>query len=772
MKKIYISILLSLLICLQAVAQNTGKLVTLKQQKSLKKLASVYQSSASQNKKIAYQLAKQYNLDTLTISKDGTVRLLQGIDGLGRLKYLKTFNNTTSAATTRTNSLYQNGSLGVNIYGSGNNMTGKLAIWDGGKLLNTHQELTGRIINVDDATEPSLHATHVAGTMIAKGISANARGMAWGIKSLLAYDFDNDLPEMAIAAPNLLVSNHSYGGAAGWYYNSDVNPERWEWEGIIGQPEDYKFGFYDEDTRKWDQICYNAPYYLPVQAAGNSRTDNGPDVGEPYWGYKQGANELTLIGNRPSGISDNDGFDILTTTASAKNSLTVGAINGVITGVNQPSDIQMSTFSSWGPTDDGRIKPDLVAAGVSVRSSSNTSTTAYSTSSGTSMAAPNVSGSLILLQEYYAQLNAGNFMQSATLKGVALHTTNEAGTSPGPDYKYGWGLLNIEKAANVIKSNGTKAVIKELNLPQSGVFSQSFVSSGLEDVKATICWLDPPGSISPYGTLNSRSPKLVNDLDLVIQKGNIAYQSWKLDANNPANAATKGNNMVDNIEQVSTNENTEGQTYTFKVSHKGQLFSGSQNYALIITGIKIEPLPIQLTNFTVQKINKGCLLKWETLSEKNGKRFEIQRSSNGIDFITIATKALAGNSTTKINYNHTDANPNVGLNYYKIITVDKDGSQQTSPILTISFNLVNNNFVTVYPNPAKDELNVNWDSTNNNATRILLFDISGKKIKVIDNIKINNSKINVSHLPNGIYLLELQNNTTGKSLGFTKFIKE
>lgn len=772
MKKIYTAILLSLLITLQAVAQNTGKLVTVKQQKSLKKLASVYQSSASQNKKIAYQLAKQYNLDTLTISKDGTVRLLQGIDGLGRLKYLKTFNNATSAVTTRTNSLYQNGSLGVNINGSGNNMTGKLAIWDGGKLLNTHQELTGRTINVDGAFEASMHATHVAGTMIATGINTNARGMAWGIKSLLAYDFDNDLPEMATAASNLLVSNHSYGSVAGWYYNSDVYPERWEWEGIFGQPEDYKFGFYDEDTRKWDQICYNAPYYLPVQAAGNSRSDNGPNIGEPYWGYKQGANELTLIGNRPSDISDNDSFDILTPTATAKNSLTVGAIIGVLTGVKQPSDIQMSTFSCWGPTDDGRIKPDLVAAGVSVRSTSNTSSTAYTTISGTSMAAPNVSGSLLLLQEYYAKLNAGNFMLSATLKGLALHTTDEAGTSPGPDYKYGWGLLNIEKAANVIKNNGTKAVIQQLNLPQSGVLSQSFVSSGLEDVKATICWLDPPGSISPYGILNSRNPKLVNDLDLVILKGNIVYQPWKLDANYPANPAIKGNNMVDNIEQVSTNENTAGQTYTFKISHKGQLFSGSQKYALIISGIKIEPLPIQLTNFTVQKQNKGCLLKWETLSEKNGDRFEIQRSSNGIDFKTIATKASAGNSSTIINYNHTDANPNVGLNYYKIITVDKDGSQQTSPILTISFDLVSNNLVTVYPNPAKDELNVYWNSTNNQAVRFLLFDISGKKIKLFDYVKSNNTKIDVSNLNNGIYLLEIQNNATGKSLGLTKFIKE
>ncbi len=772
MKKLYTAILLASLITLQAFAQNTGKLVTLKQQKALEKLSNIYQRDASQNRKKAYKLAKKYNLDTLTISKDGTVRLLQGIDDLGRPKYLKTFNNTTSAATTRTNSLYQNGSLGVNLTGSSNFMTGKLAIWDGGQLLVNHQELSGRIVNVDAATTPSFHATHVAGTMIATGKNPNARGMAWGIKNLLAYDFDNDLTEMTIAAPGLLVSNHSYGNSAGWYYNNTVNPARWEWEGILGQPEDYKFGWYGEDTRKWDEICYNAPYFLPVQAAGNSRDDFGPAVGEPYWGYQQGAMEPTLIGNRHEGLSSNDSFDILTTTSCAKNNLTVGAIMGVLLSPNQPSDIQMASFSSWGPTDDGRIKPDLVGAGISVNSCSNSNTTAYRNSSGTSMATPNVSGSLILLQEYYAQLNSGNFMRSATLKGLALHTTVEAGTTPGPDYSFGWGLLNTEKAANVIKNNGANAVIIESTLSQGAQFSQTYVSSGLEEVKATICWLDLPGSITANGTLNSRTPKLVNDLDLIIENANITYKPWKLDPNYPQNGATKGDNKVDNVEQVSTNINTVDATFTVKVSHKGNLQNGPQSYALIISGIKLEPLPIQLINFTVQKQNNGSLLNWETLTEKNGERFEIQRSSDGLTFTTIATKQAAGNSTSKIYYNHTDANPLTGLNYYKIITVDKDGNQQTSAVITVNFDLTNNNLITVYPNPVKEELNVNWNSKSNQTIRILLYDMSGRKIKTLNNIKTNKSKIDVSKLANGIYLLEVQNTTTGKGLGLRKIIKE
>ncbi|MFX5784919.1 S8 family serine peptidase, partial [Acinetobacter baumannii] len=74
----------------------------------------------------------------------------------------------------------------------------------------------------------------------------------------------------------------------------------------------------------------------------------------------------------------------------------------------------MSSFSSWGPTDDGRIKPDLVADGVSVTSTGGNSTTSYATLSGTSMAAPNTTGSLLLLQEYYNRLRSGSFMRSST----------------------------------------------------------------------------------------------------------------------------------------------------------------------------------------------------------------------------------------------------------------------------------------------------------------------------------------------------------------------
>jgi subtilisin family serine protease len=125
--------------------------------------------------------------------------------------------------------------------------------------------------------------------------------------------------------------------------------------------------------------------------------------------------------------SKNDSYDILPTTSTAKNILTVGAVNALDAAPTKSSDIKISDFSSWGPTDDGRIKPDIVGVGVNVFSTSTGSTTSYATLSGTSMSSPQVAGSLFLLQELYAKQNDGQFMRSATLRGLAIHTAEDAG---------------------------------------------------------------------------------------------------------------------------------------------------------------------------------------------------------------------------------------------------------------------------------------------------------------------------------------------------------
>jgi len=401
----------------------------------------------------------------------------------------------------------------------------------------------------------------------------------------VGYDFSYDNSEMLTEASGLLLSNHSYGEIAGWYYNSGASPARWEFRGRFDENEDYKFGYYSTKGQLWDSIAYNAPYYLIVKSAGNNRNVNGPAVGQGYFRYDANG-VMASAGTRPDGISSNDGYDIIPSYGTAKNILTIGAVNIIATGYTKPSDVVMSSFSSWGPTDDGRIKPDVVAAGVNLMSSVASSDNAYDTYSGTSMASPNATGSLLLLQEYYSQLHAGSFMRSATLKGLVIHTADEAGFSPGPDYQHGWGLINMSKAAAAITSNNTRHLIQEAVLNNGNTFSQTVVATGEGPLVATISWTDPKGAVEPLGTaFNNPTKRLVHDLDIVVKKGATTYQPWVLSPSVPSAAATKGNNNTDNVEKVTIDDVVPGQTYTIEITHKGTLERGSQAYSLLVSGV-------------------------------------------------------------------------------------------------------------------------------------------------------------------------------------------
>lgn len=519
---------------------------------------------------------------TLTGS-NGRMAMLTGVDVLGYPIYTSTDNNIRAAATIRTNQLWNGGSTGLNLSGSDASVKGKLGIWDGGRIRGTHQELTGRVTQRDNPSSTSDHATHVAGTLSASGVNPVAKGMSYGLQELLAYDFNSHVSEMLTEAPNLLVSNHSYGAISGWRYNDDQS--RWEFWGQWGANEDYKFGYYSSETQMFDSIAYNAPYYLIVKSSGNNRNENGPAVGQPYWRY-DASNTMINAGNRPAGISSNDGYDIISTYGTAKNILTVGAVNALENGYNRSEDVVMSSFSSWGPTDDGRIKPDVVANGVNLVSSIATSDNAYANYSGTSMASPSAAGSVLLLQEYYKRLHPSvPFMRSSTLRGIIIHTADESGPAAGPDYQFGWGLMNMEKAASVITSNNTKQLIQENTLTNGSTFTLPVVASGEGVLKATICWTDPKGQVDNVNLLNNTAIKLVHDLDIRIKQGATTWSPWVLNPASPASFATTGDNIRDNVEKVEVTDVVPGQTYTIEITHKGTLERGSQIYSLIVSGV-------------------------------------------------------------------------------------------------------------------------------------------------------------------------------------------
>lgn len=463
--------------------------------------------------------------------------------------------NALAARALKTNRLYPGGSLGLSLEGEGMD----IALWDGGWVLNTHVEFmedSGTRVTTPDSFDEfppaDAHGTHVGGSLGAKGVSSSAKGMA-PKSNIRSYDWTFDESEVSSEASTngLLISNHSYGIPI---YND---------QGNLNVPGIWYMGCYNTDAKNWDQIAHTYPYYLITMSAGNGGADS-------YTG----------------GLAP--GFDKLTGEKNAKNLLIVGNANptvdiftGNITGLS------INSSSSQGPSDDGRIKPDISSDGTDVYSTNSTGTTDYYTASGTSMASPTAAGTMLLLQEHYNNLYS-TFMKAATLKGLVCHTALDdsdinSWESPGPDPKFGWGLLDASAAANVLTNSVAStptAIVEEHTLTQGGSYSFQVTVNSPKKLMASISWTDVPGTVQ-NNQLNSPTPVLVNDLDIRIIKNEETYYPWKLDLSN-LNAAIKGDNTVDNFERVDINDAVG--TYTIQVTHKGNLSGGSQNYSLIVSG--------------------------------------------------------------------------------------------------------------------------------------------------------------------------------------------
>ena len=500
--------------------------------------------------------------------------------------YIET-HNTGSAKATRTNFLHPEGGLGLDL--EGENMV--LGVWDGDNVRDTHVEFlnddfqaSSRITTPDFGSSDVFgnHATHVAGTIIAKGTNSSSKGMAPKAE-IKSYDWDSDSIEALDEATEnaLLLSNHSYGVPV--QQNDNFN---------------YLMGSYSAESREWDQIAYAAEYYLPIISAGN-------DGGEEYNG----------------GLAN--GYDKLVGNKTSKNTMVVAnASNPYIQENGDLLFMNINPSSSQGPTDDGRIKPDISGDGTSVYSCAATTNNSYYSATGTSMAAPNISGTLLLIQEYYNQLN-NKFMKAATLKALACHTADDDNTV-GPDPIFGWGLLNAKVAAEtILNDNNSLAQIYEGTLSQGETYTYEFSSGNNGELKATLCWTDPPAAVN--SSLNSPQSTLINDLDLRVIGNGTTYYPWKLNPSSPQSWATNdSDNNVDTVEGIIVNAASSGD-YTITVSHKGNLQSGTQNFSLIITGpnLSLSTSSASLGNDNLviwsNEVEQQLNFKYQTISQEYAK---------------------------------------------------------------------------------------------------------------------------------------------------------
>jgi len=368
----------------------------------------------------------------------------------------------------------------------------KIGLVDGGSVLETHVELRGRVTNLSN-TDTDLHATHVAGTLIASGTHlASAKGFANKAELYsLSYSQINFADSVKKLANDygVLISNHSYG-----------------YEGSEG------LGEYDNESKFLDMAVRKNPYIIAVMAAGNDGYE-----GYGKWGLIKGGN-------------------------NAKNVITVAAIDN-------ESD-KIASFSSTGPIKDGgRLKPDISLDGVNVFSTSNFDDTAYKRMGGTSMATPAATGSIALLAQRYMQINGGN-VRLDTMKAILFNTAVDI-ENPGPDYKSGFGKLDALSAVKTIDTMqfGNDSLVK-LDRIRQGDKQKFFINSErYQDFKVTIAWVDD----TYQNCANCANDMLINDIDMVLideSTGKKIYP-YTLSEQAPANNAVQTKeNHVDPQEQI------------------------------------------------------------------------------------------------------------------------------------------------------------------------------------------------------------------------------
>jgi hypothetical protein len=521
--------------------------------------------------------------------------------------------------------------------------------WDEGRASTTHPDFAGRLIS-GDASAVSWHGTHVAGTILGSGSASGGtyKGMApmatlytqqwWFSASEMETEFQN-----AIFNVDLRISTNSWGLGTGTPSVANCN-------GLLGN-------YFSECSALDDAVRgdLGSPVTV-VWAAGNERS-----LGSSYCGS---------IGFT---------FGTIMPYSSAKNVITVGGLNS--------NNSTMYSASSWGPTDDGRVKPEIMAPACQTSADFGvTSTTpggGYGAACGTSMATPTVSGCIALWMQRWYSAHAEVPLPS-TVKAVFVETTDELG-DPGPEYDWGYGRMNVQAAVDLLDQNR----FLDDTIGHGETKSWTFVNNGsLTMASVTLAWDDP-------GAAENAAVTLINNLNLrlIPPSGPAEYLPWSLNPANPSASATTGVNTRDNLEQVRRTSAIEVGTWTVEVTG-ANVPQGPQRFSLAFSpgitltstnqayAVSIQPtanpsspegvvaLPFELTNLGL-----------------NNDTYDVTMTSNHGWSITGAPTSIALNSgaDSALTFNMTIPN---GTAAGTIDTVTAVAQSQASPATTSTSKMV------------------------------------------------------------------------------------
>lgn len=176
------------------------------------------------------------------------------------------------------------------------------------------------------------------------------------------------------------------------------------------------------------------------------------------------------------------------------------------------------------------------------------------------------------------------------------------------------------------------------------------------------------------------------------------------------------------------------------------------------------PLPIELVTFDGEADLNKIKLNWVTALERNNDRFSIEHSIDGLNFKEIGSVKGSGDSHKLKYWSYYDLNPNIGINYYRLIQYDYDGTPTYSNIISINYDS-NVTKIKATPNPFNNNINIEILS-NSEEFKIQIFDITGK---ILDEFITESKNFTIGDgLNSGCYILKISNNSEYQSLKIIK----
>lgn len=513
----------------------------------------------------------------LPASEVAKVAALEPVQWIEERLPMKLFNNRASEA----------GRLNVTNLWAAHGLNGSNQIvavadtgLDSGSLATLKADFTGRVVNIYALGRPGNwsdthgHGTHVAGSVLGNGALSGGkyRGIAWGSGLVMQSILDGGGGLGGLPGDLNVLFLQAYTNGA------RIHSDSW------GSSAN---GFYTAESRDVDEFMWNHPDMLVNFAAGNDGSDNDNNgvvnldsMGAPATAKNclttGGSENFRPPGEATSYIYLNFGF--------FPSIIGLDRVGFPQDGVNQG----MMAFSSRGPCDDGRVKPDIIAPGTDIISTKSAVGSSYwgiapdngnyAINGGTSMSTPLASGCAALIRQFLVERAGFTNPSAALLKAVLVNGARSL--APGqygtgaqqeipfghrPNNVEGWGQIDVQNS--LLPGGATVPAFYEgAPLATGGTNVHLVGIGGTNALRVTLCWTDFPGT-------PGSSKALVNDLDLAVIAPDGSTNFYRL---------SSGPDRTNNIEGIDFAASLPG---TYRIEVRGfNVPSGPQPYALVASG--------------------------------------------------------------------------------------------------------------------------------------------------------------------------------------------